>query len=246
MKPTKDFDSIFESFNQRSESLISLIDLDKDIVDHALDILTGIQNDPAITSSYLITKLKNAYKTIGNIKDTPSLVERNNVLLLQTVVLLVSNFEKYFKDLFKLILDKNPSLLRFKEVKIDLSLLENPQLSLEDIIFEKVMANGQISFQDLKSTKRFLRENLKLDLQLDEITQQDQNIIEAQALRHLIIHQDATVDQQFLTQLKIADIKKDYRVKEKVVISKEQIKDFNQAMLDLVTFINTQISVLVV
>ena len=195
---------IIKDFHRDRDSVISLMDFDKTILEfpirqlesllphfqehqlnkaiaktqRSLDILRGIRSNES-------TKL--AYKTIYN----------------QCVVLLVSYFAATLEDIFKhciVVALKHDMLpaLRKEEISLQIGdfrrVADDPLGSAADFIVE----HHGISFQDMGSVRRNCLKFLHYEPQR---TEDVNDIICGQAARHIVVHSGGVINNKFLRQI---------------------------------------------
>jgi hypothetical protein len=136
-------------------------------------------------------------------------------------------------SLFRTLIDDYPNKIKWpakKKVAIDLSLLEYSTPSVGGLVVKSL--KGEINFQDLQSTKRFLKEYLEIDVQLKKKLKE--KIIFYQALRHIIIHNSGIVDSEFLKQIKSTSFHNQYKDGEEAKIDEKIYNDAKNVFSDFV------------
>jgi len=203
------------------EKLISTPNI---IRDHAINSLKNFKDSDLKNTEQI--KLKNAIQSIENISNK-SINKSYGIIYNQICILAVSALsavlEKYFINMTKqfekirLPNDLKISLYEIKEYEFDM------KKNLGNIILKK---DNSINFQDLKSVLRayekYFNKNIKLD---DELKN---NIIFYQQCRHVLVHKNGIVDEDFIQRIKNCNIKK-YKKKNKIQLNKndwEKIKKY--------------------
>ncbi len=177
---------------------------------------------------------KNQIDMLSKLKDNPQIKEVLPVVSGQQVVLFVSSFESYLKELAKLIGDDHIGLIAWPEKssgKIDLTVLSGRSVTMGDLVLA-ILEQHDINFQDLKSTKRFFEEYIGINLEIDE--QYEQNIILAAAIRHSIVHSGGIADDKFVKQIRnLPDsVRKRYKHNRSIEIDGLDISTFRDSFIN--------------
>lgn len=232
----EDLKTIKDKFIENLKLVDQIVSIGTDIGNLVVEMLENLKKQYEIMPTFLEykNKLNTTINTIRNIKDHVSLVEKYQIIYNQALVLIVENFESFLNDLNKLIIDKYPHLINWpdakKKLSVDVNLLRYSNPTVGDLVLTSL--KGEVNFQDLQSTLRFLKDYLKIDITLDDT--EKSSIILGQALRNIIIHNNSRVDHGFLNQIR--DIK-GYSYKDKDEIKIEYNK-FLSLKEDFINFSN--------
>lgn len=206
LKKTKQqLQAILQNFDANTEQVSKLMNFDRIILNLCITNLESLEdklktkqniNNPAYLPTKLITLLK-------NIHANDSLRSQYKTIFNQALVLLVSHFTSALHDMFKtslkMALDKNSEAKILKEeIKISLEELRERNYDLSQYIADVVIAKKDYSFQDMQSTKRAFEECFSYS---PKKTEEVNNIILAQAARHVIVHSGAIADSRFIRQV---------------------------------------------
>lgn len=217
----------FDDYTKTVDQLINIGSYTGDIVLIMLKDLKK-QNEEYETFKPYKDKLDVIIEQVKTIKDHKLLKEKYKIIHKHALVLIVSNFESFMNSLFRTLIDDYSDKVKWperKNVKIDLSLLKYSAPSVGDLVVKSL--KGEINFQDLQSTKRFLKEYLEVDIKLQENL--EEKIIFYQALRHIIIHNSGVVDSEFLKQIRHTNFANQYKDGEEAKIDDKIYNDAKNA-----------------
>lgn len=172
-------------------------------------------------------KVTNAKATFKNMSATVSKEQRNisGQLYAQAIVLLMGNAESILESAFRLLIIDN-----FRKIKLDDSKITNFTLSEilnakhdEDygaLLLAKLEANKnpneKLSFQNMQQLEKIFQQNLGIVIPANLIV----GLHEFWQIRHVVIHRQGVIDQQFIDNLKAADIDtKRYRPYQKLALT---------------------------
>lgn len=196
-KLKKDFDNYLLSID-------ALINLGTDVSLIILDSLKNLKKGYEPLSGFIPfkEKLERNIEMIDKIKNHPILREKYDVIYGQALVLLVSAFESLMTNLFTSLINEFPEKINWPEKKtigVDLNLLRYYS-NIGDLVLKSL--KGQPNFQDWQSTLNFLKENLNINIGKDISREEQETIIFYQATRHIIIHNSAKIDPDFIKQIR--------------------------------------------
>ncbi len=197
--------AITQNFDSNADLVSNLMSFDRIILDLCINNLETLDAKLRIKQNisnpiYLPTKTISLLK---NIRTNDSLRSQYETIFNQALVLLVSHFSSALHDMFKtslkMFLDKSsePKILK-EEIKVSLEELKEKNYDLSEDIANVVIAKKDYSFQDMQSTKKAFEECFSYS---PEKTMDVNNIILAQAARHIIVHSSAIADKRFLRQI---------------------------------------------
>ena len=217
--------NIEKQYQQYVSDVDNMIATGTVLVDHLVEMLRSWLNEDATTPAMKI-KINNYHDSIKNIKDDGTLDNIYKPVYKQSIVLLVSGFEVSMTNLFSLLVNEYPDAIHWdkqpdnKTFGIDINLIRYYN-NIGDIISR---SNHNINFQDLQSTKRFLKDWLDIDIDTSSI---QGDIIFAEAERNTIIHNGAVVDPNFLKQVHNTQYSKAYKVNEHLDIDEKNYNSDN-------------------
>jgi hypothetical protein len=198
--------------------------LGEQIISISIKTLEGIIN--ASQENTTKQKLNNHKELLKNLYKSPILGELVPTISGQQVVLVVSAFEVYMSDLVRCIGNEYRSLLKWPEGssgKVDLSILNSDITTIGDLILG-IVEQQSISFQDLQSTKRFLKEYLGINFSMTKDEEDD--LILAAATRHAIVHGGSIADSKFIKQIRNTKYANKYSPGQKIEVEPNQAKKF--------------------
>ena len=239
------FNEIEQRFENNIKDVYKLIEFDSLILNHTLNVLHDLDTKLRRLDIDNATLLPgNAIKNIKNIQSNKSLSPHYKTMYNQSIVLLVSLFASAVSDLLKE--GVNQLALSAKEKhtqkayidslkKTELKLTINEIIELGDRLHTKVgdivVSKQDISFQDMKSINRTFRNFFGFNMNQNEVVN---NIIMAQAARHVIVHDSSNVNDRIKKQVLKAtprDIKPDISTLKKINFSPDEIKKAGESML---------------
>ena len=219
----------FENDLNKVEKLISVPNL---IKEHVLEMLKDI-NFSNFNDNLEKKKLNNGIRVIENISDG-SLNKEFSIIYNQVCILAVSslsaNIEKYFKNFIA----TSKTATNIKNLdKIKLNLNEALQYgninfdNLGDIILKK---DTSVNFQDLQGTIRSFNECLGKIIKLEDNLKN--KIIFYQQCRHVLVHKNGFVDDNFIKKTdKESNIKK-YEIGNVVQLDSKDWADMKSSFLE--------------
>jgi hypothetical protein len=241
--------AISQNFDRNVAIVDELMNFDKIILDLCINNLESLEK-------YLRTNLhtdnpkhlpSKTIKLLKNIRTNNSLKSQYETIFNQALVLLVSHFSSALHDIFKTALktfiDKSsePKILK-EEIKISLEDLKMRNYNLSEDIANLFMIKKDYSFQDMQSTKRALEECFGYT---PVKTSDVNNIILAQAARHVIVHCGAIIDERFIRQVSGAfprQIKATIQLNTQITFDTIEIKTISASMKK---YLGTTISAIV-
>jgi len=197
-----------EYFKEDLNKIEKLISAPNLIRDHILNNLRNIKFDKLENTER--TKLNNSIKSIENISNE-SFKNEFKIIYNQVCILMVSslsaNIEKYFKN-FVTTSEATINIKNLEKIKLNLhEVLQYSNINfnnLGDIILEK---DNSVNFQDLQSTIRSFNEYLGKNIELGDDLKN--KIIFYQQCRHVLVHKNGFVDDNFIKKTdKESNIKK--------------------------------------
>lgn len=195
----EDVDSIFVSFRSLHEAYSQSF--------------TALREQLNELPAAYANRIKNAERVFVNMTKTVSHKQDSisSQLYSQAIVLLMGNAEAILETAFKTLVVTN-----FRKIKTEDSKLTNFSLqevlnnksdsALGLLLYKKLESNKnpseKLSFQNMQQLEKIFRSNLGIEI--------DQNIIvqlhEFWQIRHIVIHKQGYIDQQFIDNLQAAGI----------------------------------------
>lgn len=195
---------VSEGFKSNADSVYELLEFDTLVLDHVVGGLNQLAHDLEAQGRNVAARtVTNRVAALQNVRNSESLRPRYATIFNQCVVLLVSYFGSAVHSLF---IEAVSTGLRegcglpagIQEVKFvwrDLSARESPT---ENVFADLLVAQRDISFQDMQSISKAFSQHIGLELQQDETTN---DIILGQACRHVIVHAGGIVDAKMVRQV---------------------------------------------
>lgn len=230
---------ILDFFEEQLDKVLNIIEFDREYLQITIDQLEehkdalikfGIENKRYHPDSPI-----NLLKTL--IRSGPSQSKYQPVYN-QCLVLQISHFASAISAIFNESLShylEKPALISAKaknlEFRFKLGELIELEYDLSTEIGQIIARKSDISFQDMKSLAKafdtFFSVKIEKNVNVD-------NIIAAQALRHVIVHNGEVVDERCLRQLQSASRRTFYREIEtgsKIAIHRKHIEAVKKSML---------------
>lgn len=187
------------------EDVRRLMNFDRVILDFSIKALADLQEK--LTKQHDIKNpallANNALQMLKGVRKNDSLRSKYQVIFNQCIVLLVSVFASATGELFRnginaLVKTGKSEDLRKEELRFTVGELEDMGYDLTESLGRLLAEKKDISFQDMKSIGRAFREHFAIEIPKDRSVN---NIIFAQACRHIIVHDAAKVNDRFLKQI---------------------------------------------
>ncbi|MBI5891156.1 MAG: hypothetical protein HZB47_10835 [Nitrosomonadales bacterium] len=177
-----------------------------------------------------------ALHILRSIRDNETLKPRFSLILNQAIVLLVSYFGSTVEDIFRYALSaslrgNSSSCLIKEELKVTIAELLDAMGNSEGGVASLFMEKKDLSFQDMQAIQRAFRDFIGVEMGKDSTVN---NIILAQACRHVIVHAGGEVTPKLLRQISSAvprDIKNEMAGYSIVQFSQQEIQAVAQSML---------------
>lgn len=230
-------DEIFNSFKTRAEKALSLTCITTEIMDLVLDPLKNLiaECDSSVQGQKLLkNKIENSYKSILSAKENDSLKQKYKELDEQSIIIIVSAFEDFMSRLFMHLTTSYTKYINWPEkLPLELGQLKyKPKTSLAELIYSSLKGTGQINFQDLQSTTKYLEERVGINGE-DIFTDQNlkNKIILFQAIRHSLVHNQGRIDPRFLNQIRDTGFLENFEKDKEFSINTEMVKDCKESFI---------------
>jgi hypothetical protein len=192
----------YENFLSNIEKIDKIVNVGSEIGNLVVNFLDSLSKNYEKMEGFheYKRKLNRVVDLIKDIKGNVGLKSSFNAIYNQSLVLVVSNFESFLNEFYKMLFDEYPFLINWPENKIgiDVSIFNYSTPTTGDLILRAL--KEKYSFQDLKSTIEFAKKFTEVEIDLT--TQQKDNIIFYQGVRHAIIHNSAKADHGLIKQLR--------------------------------------------
>ena len=193
-----------DNFRKHLESVRKLMNFDRDLIDFALQMVGDLRDrlrnagfdNPLLNADGTLTALK-------QVRQNDSLRPRYETIFNQSLVLLVSYFASTMHELFAdalriaALTDEDSALFR-EEVKLSIRELRDSAVDFPSALPDILIKAKDISFQDMQSIGRAFSSYVNLSVPRDSSTN---DIIMAQACRHVIVHAGGIVGERFMRQV---------------------------------------------
>jgi hypothetical protein len=215
---------ILDTFEQHVTDVQRLISFDSEVMHVAISTVEELHRTLKKNNQNDQMNGGRTLQILRGIRNNESLKPRFSLILNQAVVLLVSYFGSAVDDIFRRAVaaklsDRRSSRLLKEELKLtvaELLELSGEHESIADLLVDK----KDLSFQDMQAIQLAFRDYLDVEIPKDRIVN---NIILAQACRHVIVHAGGEVNARLKRQVSGAlprDLKD--QLSEKVVQFSEQ------------------------
>lgn len=231
--------TILDNFSKHVEDVNRLITFDEHVMTLVINTVErlhsklkkeGVQNEQFNGARDLLM--------LNNIRENESLKHRYSLILNQAIVLLVSYFGSAVEDIFCEAVIKalrcNPSSKLIEgDMKLTvaelLELIENPNdSSIATLLIDK----KDLSFQDMQAISRAFKEYIGVEITKNKTVN---NIILAQACRHVVVHAGGQITARLIRQVsgaKPRDIKEVIKEGEIVQFSHKEVQEVTKSMKD--------------
>jgi hypothetical protein len=207
MTDGSELDTIRTSFADQVTGVYELLDFDRFVIDHVVGGLESLAEKLEIDGRNSAAMLvRNRVSGLLNVRKSDSLRPRYQTIFNQCVVLLVSYFGSSVGDVFRSstarALDRGCDVpAASQEIKLAWQDFGGTEGTVEEMFAELLVAQRDISFQDMQSVHRAFKEHLRIEIGRTEETN---DIILGQAARHVIVHSGGVVDARMVRQVSAA------------------------------------------
>jgi hypothetical protein len=242
--------TILDNFSKHAEDVNRLITFDEHLMGLVIASVERLHNQLKNNQHIQNEQINGARELLmlKNIRENESLKPRYSLILNQAIVLLVSYFGSAVEDIFsesviKTLRNNSSSQLRKEDMKLSvgelLELAENPNDSSIATLF---VDKKDLSFQDMQAISRAFKEYISVEIAKNTTVN---NIILAQACRHVIVHAGGEITNRLIKQVsgaKPRDIKEEIKEGEIVQFSHQEVQEITDSMKDYLSKLvaNTQ------
>lgn len=225
-----------DSIEANIASVMRLLTFDRDIVAAAVGVLDFVAKQLEAKNMHsLVTPVANRSAMLTNLANNESLKPQYDAMFNQCVVLLVSYFGSGIHRMFLVstvtgLHSQDPLPVHNEALTVTWRTLETADSDRESAFADLLVAQKDISFQDMKSIGRAFEDLLGVAVERDGAID---NIILGQAARHAIVHAGATVDQRMIRQLsgvKKRTLKTDLQPGQQLKFTPEEIAQLAASM----------------
>lgn len=236
--------SVLDKFRDNMAEVKSLLKIGTEISEIAIAYLLDIYNELESLSGHLPLKNKimRSVSVMDKLKNSPVHEQHNAQIYNPLLVSIVSNFESFLNDMVRAIGSNNPEIIEWPEktnIYLDTNLLGTKTRSLGDLILAGVQKKG-ITFQDLQSTRKFFKEYLKINIEISK--ENEESIIMAHAVRHIIVHAYSEVSPQFIQQIRNTKYGRQFKEGNRIIVSEDTFKKYYQTLLNTADSITDEVS----
>jgi hypothetical protein len=226
-------------FGKHRAAVRKLVNFDRDILDFVVDSLRGhVAGMKAAGVSNPHQTGENLLRMLEPIRKNDALRSRYETIFNQALVLLVSYFASAVHTLFreaireKVTEGDRDTVLAKERLTFTVSELCERGFELPEAIPDALIQANDISWQDMQSIHRAFKKYFEIDMQRDG---QVNDIIAAQACRHVIVHAAGIVNERTIKQLSNANprtLKQEIKLGERVQFTTNEIECTGSAMED--------------
>jgi hypothetical protein len=234
--------SIEETFVNNVESVKELMNFDRLVLEFAIKHLEQLQKrlveGEGLTNPRF--NVERALEVLRGIRQNDSLRIQYQHIVNQCDVLLVSHFESALRGIFRVSLlnvirtSANPKLLD-EQLRMTLRDVQDAGAEIHERITDLLIAQKGFSFNDMGSIARAFGEYVGCE---PPRTPEVNDIILAQAGRHVIVHAGAVVDERFVRQVAGANprhVKPEMTAGQEIRFTPDEIETISKSML---TYVN--------
>lgn len=177
-----------------------------------------------------------ALALVRTIRQNETVRSKYQAIYNQAIVLLVSHFASALGDLFReavsaRLIGSNLGKLGEEDFKLSLSEMKERDWNLQSAIPDLLIAKYDLTFQDMKTTVKAFTDYTHMTAVRDENMN---NIITAQACRHVIVHAGGRITEKMIKQVSGAyprSLKTKLELGEKISFTLEEIEIVKKSMI---------------
>lgn len=194
------------TFKKNVADVDRLVNFDKEVLQVVIQTMEDLHT--RLKGTYANEQMNGgrALAMFKGIRDNESLRSKYAAIFNQAVVLLVSHFSAALGDLFRVAVSTKLQTttegpLLAEEIKLTFAEMRERDWNLKGAAADLLIAKHDFTFQDMGSTVRAFDKFVGVKLERDAIMN---NIIAAQACRHVIAHASGRVTERMLKQVSLA------------------------------------------
>lgn len=236
-------EEVLNKFQQNLKHIDQLGEIGTDASDILLGILDSLKRENEFLDGFMPYKgkLDNAIEQVKTIKDHSSLKEKYNTIYNQSVVLIIASFESFMNDLVRDLIDFFPEVVNWpdkKQISFDPNILKYSSPTLGSLIVKSSLRE-KYNFQDLQPVLDFLKDYLKIELNIENDLKE--KLIKYEALRHVIIHNSAKIDEKFKKQIREMSYSNNYDNGDDVKLIKDDYLEARNSFSELAEQITKEV-----
>lgn len=197
--------AILDNFSQHVADVDRLIEFDREVMHVAINAVEDLHNRLVNTQKITNEQLNGAraLQILRGVRDNESLKPRFSLILNQAIVLLVSYFGSAVEDIFSSAVTAAlhgtaSSRLMKEDLRLTVAELIEATSSQDDAVVSLFIEKKDLSFQDMQAIHRAFRDYVGVEVEKDRGVN---NIILAQACRHVIVHAGGEVTPRLIRQV---------------------------------------------
>lgn len=229
--------TILSNFTQHVADVGRLIEFDREVMHLAISAVEDLHRN-LVQKNKIENEQINGARTLQilkGIRDHGSLKPRYSLILNQAIVLLVSYFGSSVEDIFSSALTSavragRSTRLMKEEMKITVGELIDLTANTDDALASLFIEKKDLSFQDMQAIHRAFRDYVGVELERDQTVN---NIILAQACRHVIVHAGGEVTTRLVRQVSGANprtLKTDIHNEQTIQFSVDEVQTVADSM----------------
>lgn len=196
--------AILDNFTQHVGDVERLIAFDREVMQVAISAVEDLHR--RLVEKHIDNEQMNGARTLQilkGIRDHGSLKPSYSLILNQAIVLLVSYFGSAVEDIFSFAVTSamrkgsSPRLMK-QDMKVTVGDLIEVTSNPDDAISALLIEKKDLSFQDMQAIHRAFRDYVDVEVEQDSTVN---NIILAQACRHVIVHAGGEVTPRLVRQV---------------------------------------------
>lgn len=235
------------TFKSNVADVDRLVNFDKEVLQVVILTMEDLHAKLKVTYANEQMNGGRALAVFKGIRDNESLRSKYAAIFNQAVVLLVSHFSSALGDLFRAAVAAKlysgaEGPLMAEEIKITFLEMRERDWNLKSAAADLLIAKHDFTFQDMGSTVRAFDKFVGVKLDRDGVMN---NIIAAQACRHVIAHASGRVTERTLKQVSTASprtLKSTLELNELIQFTTDEIKSIRQDMLTFVERLDAAIA----
>lgn len=229
--------AILDNFSQHVADVDRLIEFDREVMHVAISAVEDLHRR-LVETMHIDNEQMNgtrALQILRGVRDHGSLKPRFSLILNQAIVLLVSYFGSAVEDIFSWAVTAtlrggSSARLMKEDLKLTVAELMDVTSNPDDAVVALFIEKKDLSFQDMQAIHRAFREYVGVEVERDSTVN---NIILAQACRHVIVHAGGEITSRLVRQVSGAiprDVKTELFEGSEVQFSLDEVKTIAQSM----------------